>query len=332
MLKNKPLKIAVSGSLAYDKIMDFPGRFADHILPKQIHQLNLSFSLNKLRQSFGGTAGNIAYNLSLLNEKPIILGVVGSDFYTYKTWLLKQGLDLARIKVDPSDFTATAHIMTDRDDNQITSFYPGPRPKDYALASAQKLVKQNKITLAIIAPDDKSRMLAYASVYQKSKTPYIFDPGQALTAFNAQELKKAIKGAKILIGNDYEIKLISDRLKTSIQGLTKLAEMVIITKGAKGSEIHQLGREKINVKSAKPKNSSDPTGAGDAYRAGLLKGLILGYNLKTCAQLAGLIAVYTVEKYGTQTHKFSIQELKKRYYQNYQEKLIIWFTTSKILN
>jgi len=323
MLKNKPPKIAVSGSLAYDKIMDFSGRFADHILPKQIHQLNLSFSLNKLRQSFGGTAGNIAYNLSLLKEKPIILGVVGSDFYTYQKWLLRQGLDLKSIEIDTSDFTATAHIMTDRDDNQITSFYPGPRPKDYALKTAQRLVKRNNITLAIIAPDDKERMLAYARVYQKAKIPYIFDPGQALTSFNGQELKRAIQGAKILIGNDYEIKLISDRLKTSIQGLTKLATLVVITKGAQGSEIYQSAGGKISVKSAKPKNSSDPTGAGDAYRAGLLKGLIRGYNLKTCAQLAGLVAVYTVEKYGTQTHRFTLRELAKRYYQNYQEKLII---------
>jgi len=323
MLKNKPLKIAVSGSLAYDKIMDFPGRFADHILPQQIHQLNLSFSLNKLRQSFGGTAGNIAYNLNLLNERPTILAVVGSDFYTYQEWLLKQKLDLSWIKVDASDQTATAHIMTDRADNQITSFYPGPRPKDYALKTAQRLVRQKKITLAIIAPDDKERMLAYARVYQKSKTPYIFDPGQALTAFTGQELKKAIRGAKILIGNDYEIKLISDRLKTSIQGLAKLATLVVITKGAQGSEIYQFGYGKISVKSAKPKNTSDPTGAGDAYRAGLLKGLVRGYNLKTCAQLAGLVAVYTVEKYGTQTHRFTLRELAKRYYQNYQEKLII---------
>ena len=216
--------------------------------------------------------------------------------------------------------------MTDQADNQITSFYPGPLPRDYAFPAAKKLVREQQITLAIIAPDDKKRMLDYAAVYQQNKIPYIFDPGQALTAFKAGELKKVLQGAKILIGNDYEIKLISDRLRTNLPNLLKLAEIIIVTKGAKGSEIYQRRNKKIKkitIKPAKPLNTSDPTGAGDAYRAGLIKGLVKGYNLKTCAQLAGLVAVYTVEKYGTQTHRFSLPELRKRYYQNYQEKLII---------
>lgn len=318
MLKNKPLKIVVSGSLAYDKIMDFPGRFADHILKEQIHQLNLSFALSGLRQSFGGTAGNIAYNLALLKERPIILGVVGSDFYSYQTWLSRKQLGCSFIKEFKNESTAAAYIITDQADNQIAAFYPGPQPKNYARVA--KKIKD--ITLAIIAPDAKERMLAYAEIYQKNHVPYIFDPGQALTAFSGSELRRALRGAKVLIGNDYEIKLIGGRLKITPKQLASLVEILVVTKGAKGSEIYQSGR-KITIGAAKPQKISDPTGAGDAYRAGLIKGLINGYNLKTCGQLASLAAVYTVEKYGTQTHHFSQREFTKRYQTNYHEKLII---------
>lgn len=318
MSRNKPL-IVVSGSIAYDQIMDFPGSFAEHILPNQIHNLNISFFLSGQRQSFGGTAGNIAYNLALLEERPVILGVVGSDFLSYRSWLKKQKIDFSRVRPVINDKTATAYIITDQKDNQIAAFYPGPLPKDYAKSAARKL---KGVSLAIIAPDDKARMMDYVSVYQANEVPYIFDPGQALIAFSAPELKKAIAGAKVLIGNDYEIKLMADKLKVGFSSLIKMIDILVITKGSQGSEIYQ-GSEKIIVKCAKPKNTCDPTGAGDAYRAGLIKGLINGYNLKTCGQLAALTAVYTVEKFGTQTHKFSLAEFKKRYQINFGEKLVI---------
>jgi len=318
MPRSKKLKIAVSGSLAYDQIMDFPGRFSDHILPKEIHNLNLSFFLSGLRRSYGGTAGNIAYNLTLLKEKPIILGIAGFDFGDYRAWLKKQGADISRVRTVASDRTATAYIITDQADNQIAAFYPGATPKDYA--SRARALKD--IDLAIIAADDKGRMLDYVAAYQSNHIPYIFDPGQALIAFASVELLKSIKGAKVLIGNDYEIKLIADKLKLKLADLVGMVEILIITKGGQGSEIYS-GESKITVKPAKPKNTSDPTGAGDAYRAGLIKGLLMGYNLKACAQLASTVSVYTVEKYGTQTHKFSLMELKKRYYQNYRGKLSI---------
>jgi adenosine kinase len=318
MLRNKALKIVVSGSLAYDSIMDFPGSFADHILPEAIHNLNLSFTLSGLKTSFGGTAGNIAYNLSLLNEQPTILGVVGSDFAPYEVWLKKNKIDVSRLGVDKKSKTAAANIMTDRHDNQITGFYPGPLLSGYA----SKAEKMKNISLAIISPEHKSRMLSYAKIYRHNNIPFIFDPGQMVPAFSAVELRQAIKGAKVLIGNDYEIKLIVDKLKIKFEALLKMAELVIITRGEKGSEIYREA-EKITIKPAKPKNASDPTGAGDAYRAGLIKGLIMGYNLKTCGQLAGLVSVYTVEKFGTQTHRFTISELKKRYQENFKEKLDI---------
>lgn len=320
MLKNKPLKIAVSGSLAYDKIMDFPGRFSDHILPGQIHNLNLSFALSGLKTSFGGTAGNIAYNLSLLHEQPIILGIVGFDFPAYRQHLASGGVDLSHLAVSRDHQTATAYIMTDREDNQIAAFYPGPQLKSYARSASQALAQRTKNLLAIISPDDKDRMLDYALVYQKNKIPYIFDPGQALTILSAAQLKTALKGAKVLIGNDYEIKLIAKRLQSSLVKLAERVEILVVTKGSRGSEIYH-GTKKIIIKPAKPKNTSDPTGAGDAYRAGLIKGLVKGWDLRVCGQLAATVAAYTVEKFGTQTHRFTLKELAKRYQQNYHEKL-----------
>ena len=319
MLHNVSRRIVVSGSLAYDQIMDFPGKFQDHILPGQIHNLNVSFLIGALRRSFGGTAGNIAYNLGLLGLKPLIFGVAGADFLVYEKWLKKNGADLSRVAKVTEANTAAAYIITDEKDNQITAFYPGPNLKNYA---RQALSSVARIDLAIIAADDTKRMLAYADFYRQKKIPFIFDPGQQLTALTDLELHRAIKGAKVLIGNDYEIKLISTRLKVTIQVLAKMVEILVITKGSEGSEIYQDDK-KIIVPPAKPKNTSDPTGAGDAYRAGLIFGLLSGYNLKTCGQLAGLVAVYTVEAFGTQTHQFLIAELKKRYYENYQEKLMI---------
>jgi len=319
MLKNKPRRIVVSGSLAYDQIMDFPGKFSDHILPDQVHNLNLSFFLSSCRQSFGGTAGNIAYNLTLLQERPTILGVAGSDFLNYRKRLKAQNVDVQYLKIFAQERTAVAYIMTDLADNQIAAYYPGPLPKNYARGAARKL---KNIDLAIIAPEDKNRMLDYAAVYKKNKVPYIFDPGQAIIAFSAEELRRVLGGAKILIGNDYEIKLILDKLSAKHEHLSKLVNTIIVTKGSEGSEIYQ-GNNRISIKAAKPKKISDPTGAGDAYRAGLIKGLINGYNLKTCGQLAALTAVYAVEKFGTQNHKFSLAEFKKRYRLNFKETLNI---------
>ncbi len=319
MLKNNPSKIIVSGSLAYDQIMDFPGYFSDHILPTAIHNLNLSFFVNDLRQSYGGTAGNIAYNLSLLQEQPILLGVAGNDFEDYDKFLRSHKIDLSHLKIYQRERSAAAYLITDQGDNQIGAFYPGPLPKNYAFITASKL---KKIDLAIIAPDDKDRMLAYARAYKIKKIPYIFDPGQALIAFSAVELKRAITRAQILIGNDYEIKLILNKLKIKRQQLIKLVDILVITQGSQGSKIYQ-DHNKIIIKPTKAKNTSDPTGAGDAYRAGLIKGLIRGYNLKTCGQIASLVAVYTVEKFGTQTHHFTLKEFIIRYYQNYHEKLVL---------
>ncbi|MFA4833926.1 MAG: carbohydrate kinase family protein [Patescibacteria group bacterium] len=316
--KNACNTILVCGSLVYDRIMDFPGEFKDHILPEKIHILNVSFTINKLRESFGGTAGNIAYNLSLLGEKPIILGRVGTDFFKYEKWLKNQKIDTARIGKSKKELTASAYIITDRADNQITGFYPGPLDKKYCRVA--KKIKNVKI--AIVSPDAKLRMLEYLKIYKKSNVSYIFDPGQQIINFSEKELRWAIAGSKVLIGNDYEIQLVLKKLNINLAKLEKMTEILVITKGAKGSEIHNRGKI-IKIPSAKPKNTSDPTGAGDAYRAGLIKGLVEGWPLEKTGRLAALVAVYTVEKYGTQTHRFSWAGLKKRYRENFGDCLRI---------
>ncbi|MDD5290532.1 MAG: carbohydrate kinase family protein [Patescibacteria group bacterium] len=305
-------KIVVSGSLVYDRIMDFPGEFKDHILPDKIHILNVSFTINKLRESFGGTAGNIAYNLSLLGEKPIILGMAGTDFFKYEKWLKNRKIDISKIGKSKKELTASAYIITDRADNQITGFYPGPRDKKYCRVA--KKIKNVKI--AIVSPEAKERMLGYVKVYKKLNIPYVFDPGQQITSFSRKELERAVAGSKVLIGNDYEIQLIVNRLRLNLGKLRGMTEMLVITKGAQGSEIYHEGKT-IKIPAAKPKNTSDPTGAGDAYRAGLIRGLMEGWPLEKTGRLAALVAVYTVEKYGTQTHYFSWKGLKKRYRENF---------------
>ena len=311
MTNNK--KILVSGSIVYDRIMDFPGLFADHILPDQTHILNVSFTLERTDESFGGTAGNIAYNLALLKEPAVLLGLVGHDFTRYGQWLKKNKIDFSLVKQSKKEATASAYIMTDKADNQISGFYPGPMDVEYC-----SLVKKIKNpSLAIVSPDFKPRMIAYVRLYKEMGLDYIFDPGQQITSFTASELHRVIKGSKILIGNDYEIKLILDKLNLAHDKLEKLVDILVITKGADGSEIHSKDGQ-INIKPVKVKKVIDPTGAGDAYRAGLIKGLVSGASLEKSAQLASTIAAYAVEQQGTQAHKFTLKEFISRYKQNYK--------------
>jgi len=295
--------------------MDFPGRFSDHILPGKTHLLNVSFALNGVKESFGGTAGNIAYNLALLGERPKIVGAAGSDFGKYKKWLKKNKINLEHIKIAPDCSTACAYIMTDKADNQITGFYGGPR----GLTPLPPFTRGAK-AIAIVAPDIVARMVEYVKIFKRRKIPYIFDPGQQITSWGARQLKWAVNGAKALFGNDYEIQLILNKLKINFSRLEKLVEVLVITRGEKGSEIYHQGK-KIKIPPAKPKNTSDPTGAGDAYRAGFIKGLVMGWPLEKSGRLAALTAVYTVEKYGTQTHRFSWKELGERYRKNFNDKL-----------
>jgi len=361
-MKNNKLNILVSGSLAIDRIMDFPGYFRDHILPDKIHNLNVSFNISELRENFGGCAGNIAYNLALLGERPIILATAGNDFSAYEKWFKKQSaagfnINLSQVKIIKNKPTASAYIITDKDDNQITGFNMGAMSVSLGKFN-EKLLKNS---LAIVSPGNISDMENYARSYQKKKVRYIFDPGQAMTALSKEVLKMASEGAEIVIGNDYEIELLKKRTGWTEDKLLDKVKRLIITKGDKGSEVFEptnqpvlpsasprlvfdkskrggkqihnestnsedksnvAGKRRIIIRAVKAKTLKDPTGAGDAYRAGLLIGLTLGWELEKCAQLASAVASYAVEKYGTQKHGFTWKSLEGRYGITYKESLM----------
>lgn len=307
------MSILVSGSLAFDKIMNFPGHFADHILPEKIHNLNVSFNIADLRQNFGGTAGNIAYNLSLLQERPIIISTAGNDFEKYECWLAEHKICTDQIKKISDIPSACAYIITDQSDNQITGFHLGAMSNSVGEIS-DDIIKSAK--LAIVSAGNISDMVNLPKQYQKLGLPYIFDPGQAIPALSSDQLKQCLAGAKILIVNDYELSLILNKTGLFKADIISKVEILITTLGEKGSLIEQ-GTNRWEIPAAIPKNVSDPTGAGDAYRAGLIKGLLLGWPLEKCGRLAATVAVYTVEKYGTQTHEFTWESLLERYKENF---------------
>jgi adenosine kinase len=294
--------------------MDFPGKFSEHIIAGQTHILNLSFTVKAVKESFGGTGGNIAYNLALLGEKPKLIAAAGKDFSKYAVWLKKNNIDTSGVKIVKDELTASAYIMTDKDDNQITAYCPGSKIK----IPRTPFIKGGGI--AIIAPDIVARMREYAKIFRRNGITYIFDPGQQIAYYSAKELIYAIKGAKMLIGNDYEIQLILNKLKIKLGALEKMVEILAITKGGRGAEIYNQNK-KIVVPAAKKKAAIDPTGAGDAFRAGFIKGLIMGRPSIKCARLGMAVSAYAVENQGTQNHRFTWREVQKRYRENYGEKL-----------
>lgn len=305
------MRILVSGSLAYDRIMDFPGRFADHILPDKIHVLNVCFMVNGLTERFGGTAGNIAYNLHLLGEQPLILATAGRDFGPYEEWLRSLGLPLDGIRLIPEEFTASAYITTDLSDNQITGFNPGAmkHPSAFALDGLDP-----RQALAIIAPGNLEDMLTYSRLYKQRQVPYIFDPGQSIPAWGGEELREMATGAWALIVNDYEQELFQQKTGLTLAQLLGLAPTLIVTQGDQGSEVLK-GGERFRLPAVPPRQVVDPTGAGDAYRAGLLKGLIQGLSWPEAARLGAVVASFAVEKAGTQEHHFTPAEVAERYAQ-----------------
>lgn len=295
-------KILVSGSLAYDKIMDFNGQLKDHIMMDKVHKLSVSFMVNKLKINFGGTAGNIAYNLKLLDLEPIIISQAGDDFLNYKKWLLKNKISLEQIKIIKNKNTATAYIITDKVDNQITALHLETMGVPVNI-NQQKIKKIGKVDLAIVSPGNKEDMLKAVKVYKKMGIAYIADPGQQIPVFNSQELNNFIKGARVLIVNDYEFDLIRKKITKTQKQIEKMVEILVITYGSTGSKIFS-NNKMIKIKAVQPQKIADPTGAGDAYRAGLIKGLIEGWELKKSGELAAWVAKHAVEHYGTQEHKF----------------------------
>lgn len=312
--------ILITGSLAYDQIMDFPGKFADSISPDKLHILNVSFLVNDLRKGFGGTAGNIAYNLSLLGVKTSVMGLVGEDFAPYRAFLEKNEIGTAYIREISHYFTSSAYGITDKLDNQIWGFYTGADSLSEQLSIGQV---REKINFGIIAPHNPKAMSKIAKEYQMKRIPYLFDPGMQLPWFNGNDLKDAFNGAKIIIGNDYEVGKMQE--KTGIKDLHELSrqdKVIITTLGEKGSEISAKG-EKVKIAPAKIKSALDPAGAGDAYRSGFMAGFMRGFPVKVCGQMGSVASAYTVEKYGTTTHKYTLSQFSRRYRENYQETLPI---------
>ena len=307
------MQVFVSGSIAYDRIMDFPGKFSDHILPDKIHILNVCFTVNGLREQFGGTAGNIAYNLVLLGERPHILAAVGKDFDKYEAWLNKHQLPLEGIRQISEELTAGAYITTDKGDNQITGFNPGamkyPSRFTFDGVSAQE-------ALAIVAPGNLEDMLTYAEACRGREIPYIFDPGQSIPSFTGDQLEKMLTGSSLLISNDYELEMILRATGLDKSQLQARTGGIITTLGEKGSII-STRHEQTEIPAARATRVLDPTGAGDAYRAGLIKGIVTGRSLEDAARLGAVCASYAVEYHGTQEHHFSAEDFLTRYRDNF---------------
>ncbi len=302
----------ICGSMAYDTIMVFPDKFKHHILPEQVHILNVSFLVPELRREYGGCAGNIAYNLKLLGTEPLIMATVGKDFMPYSQWLAYCGISQDCIKVLGDRYTAQAYITTDLDDNQITAFHPGAMS-----FSHENLVPRDRgIRLGLVSPDGKDGMIQHVAQFVEAGIPFIFDPGQGMPMFDGAELLDLVEKASWVALNDYEAQLMQERTGLSPVALAKKVKALIITRGADGSLVY-TGGQVIEIPPAKPQATLDPTGCGDAYRAGLVYGLLENFDWATTGRIASLMGAMKVETYGTQNHSFTLATFKERYRENF---------------
>jgi adenosine kinase len=304
------MQTLICGSLAFDTIMVFQDQFKNHILPDQIHKLSVAFFVPEMRREFGGTAGNIAYNLQLLEGDPLIMATVGEDFSSYQAWITENKLSNQHIKTIASSFTAQAFITTDLDDNQITAFHPGAM-----MESHQNSVKDAKeVSLAIIAPDGRDGMFQHAKECFEASIPFMFDPGQGLPMFNGEELMHFIEMATYLAVNDYEAQVLQEKTGLSLEQLAEKVEALIVTLGAEGSHIY-ADSQRYEIPSVKANKIVDPTGCGDAYRAGLLYGIAREWDWPTCGRLASTMGAIKIASKGGQNHKPSREEIENVYSQ-----------------
>lgn len=303
------MKALICGSMAYDTIMVFEDQFKNHILADQVHILNVCFFVPSMRREFGGCAGNIAYNLKLLGGEPEILATVGDDFVSYRDQLSKHNLSTEYIKHIPGEFTAQAFITTDQDNNQITAFHPG----------AMNFAHQNDfqsavegISIGIVAPDGKQAMHEHAENFVENNVPFIFDPGQGLPMFSGEELMVFIQQAKYVIVNDYECKMLEEKTSLTEDQIAEKLTALIVTKGAEGAIIYVDGMM-LSIPPAPISEAVDPTGCGDAFRGGLLYGLIQQKTWEETGRIASLCGAIKIEHGGTQNHHFSLAEFSERY-------------------
>lgn len=305
--------ICITGSLSFDNIMNLPGRFADFILPNKIHTLNVSFMVKTLRKERGGCGANVAYNLSFFREDVLLLTAIGQDGKKYKKWLERRGVGLSYSRIFKNELTATGFAIVDKLDNQLWGYYRGALKKASSLSL--KKIKE-KTNFVYVGPSEPRAMTNFSSEAKAFKIPYAFDPAFQIPQIPKDKLLNSILGAEILFGNDYEIALIGKSLNLSKVKLLKMVKVLVTTLGEKGSMI-ETTKKRFKIKAARARQVVDPVGAGDAYRAGFLAGYLKGRSLTTCGQMGSVCAVYTVEKYGTTTHRFSKKGFVKRYKKNY---------------
>ncbi|TMG75559.1 MAG: carbohydrate kinase family protein [Betaproteobacteria bacterium] len=310
------MRTLICGSIAYDNIMVFRGRFREHILPEQIHILNVSFLVPELRREFGGCAGNIAYNLKLLGTDPLMMATVGDDALLYLERLERLDIEQDCVRQVPDTLTAQAFITTDLDDNQITAFHPG----------AMNYLHLNKITaelgahLAIVAPDGREGMLQHARELAELRIPFMFDPGQGLPMFSGEELLTFVEQASYLAVNDYEGRLLEERTGSKLEEFVHRLKALILTRGAEGSIIYVDG-QRIDIPCVKATEVVDPTGCGDAYRAGLLYGIAAGFDWEKTGRLAALMGAIKIASRGGQNHKVSRDEIAQLFRENFESDL-----------
>lgn len=306
------MRTLICGSIAYDNIMVFPDHFKNHILPEKIHVLNVAFLVPEMRRDFGGCAGNIAYNLQMLGGEPVMMATVGDDYAPYSARFEQLNLTQSHVRHVPDTFTAQAFITTDLADNQITAFHPGAM--NFSHLNSVKDARD--IRLGIIAPDGRDGMLQHAREFHEAGVPFVFDPGQGLPMYNGEELLDFIDKADYIAVNDYEGQLLQDRTGCSLESLADRAKALIITLGAQGSIIYADGKQ-FAIPCIKPKEIVDPTGCGDAYRAGLLYGVVNHLDWQTTGQLGSLMGALKIAQRGGQNHQFSRDEIDQYYFENF---------------
>ena len=298
----------ICGSVAYDTVMVFDGHFKDHILADRIHMLNVAFLVPGLRRNFGGCAGNIAYNLKLLGGEGKVMATVGTDFEPYRAWMRDCGLALDHVRQLDHEYTAQAYITTDAANNQITAFHPGAMNHDHQ----NSVPTDGSIGLGIVAPESHAGMRLHASQFVAANIPFVFDPGQAMTLFKGEELRALIDQASWVAVNDYEASLLVERTGWSLNEIAARVQALVVTRGGEGSQIFVAGTQH-DIPAVKPNEIADPTGCGDAYRAGLLYGLQHGLDWPTTGRIASLMGSIKIAHHGTQTHRFTRPEFAARY-------------------
>jgi adenosine kinase len=303
----------ICGSMAYDTIMVFKDRFKHHILPDQIHILNVSFLVPDMRREFGGCAGNIAYNLHLLGGRPLIMAAVGLDHAPYSERLRQLGLAQTHVRQVPEAYTAQAFITTDLDDNQITAFHPGAM----SFSHLNHVRDARDVTLGIVAPDGRDGMLQHAREFAEAGIPFVFDPGQGMPMFGGEELVSFVQQATYVTVNDYEGRLLQERTGLPLEQLARKVKALIVTEGASGSTIFTAG-ERVQIPAVPAEQVVDPTGCGDAYRAGLLYGIAQGMDWAITGRLASLLGSIKIASRGGQNHRFTREDIAARFHAAFQ--------------